>query len=47
MQRGDEPSNIDPLIGVMDTVDLAARAVRDHNAALVPPVPTPFEENQV
>ena len=31
---GPEPSDSDPLIGVMDTPELAARVVRDHNAAL-------------
>ena len=32
---GPEPSDSDPLIGVMDTPELAARAVADHNAGLV------------
>jgi hypothetical protein len=31
---GPEPSDSDPLIGVMDTPELAARVVSDHNAAL-------------
>lgn len=36
---GPEPSGSDSLIGVMDTPELAARVVRDHNAALLPRVP--------
>jgi hypothetical protein len=31
---GDEPSDHDPLIGVMDTKALAEAAVRAHNAEL-------------
>lgn len=32
-QIGDTPSDLDPLIGVMDTIRLAIVAVEDHNAA--------------
>jgi hypothetical protein len=32
-QIGEQPSDLDVLIGVMDTTVLAQQAVRDHNAA--------------
>lgn len=38
---GDEASRKDVLIGVMDTRDLATRAVLAHNALLVFPEPVP------
>jgi len=34
-RRGAAPSGDDPLIGVMDTPELAAEAVRAHNSALL------------
>jgi hypothetical protein len=34
LQLGPEPSEDDPLIGVMDTRELAAEAVEAHNARL-------------
>ena len=34
-RRGAAPSDDDPLIGVMDTPELAAEAVRAHNSALL------------
>jgi hypothetical protein len=33
-QIGDDPSDSDPLIGVMDTIELAAEAVRSHNLSI-------------
>jgi hypothetical protein len=33
-QLGPEPDDSDPMIGSMDTPELGARVVRDHNAAL-------------
>jgi hypothetical protein len=33
-QLGDVPSDLDPLIGVMDTIRLAIVACEAHNAAL-------------
>jgi hypothetical protein len=30
-QLGPEPSDDDPLIGLMDTPEMAARVVQDHN----------------
>jgi hypothetical protein len=32
-QVGEEPSDADELLGMMDTVELAERVVQDHNAA--------------
>ena len=32
---GDQPDTYDPLIGLMDTVELAREAVESHNAALI------------
>ena len=34
VQIGDNPSDTDPLIGVMDTIELAAEAVRSHNLSI-------------
>ncbi|MDQ1446833.1 MAG: hypothetical protein QOI20_3297 [Acidimicrobiaceae bacterium] len=34
-QLGGTPSDADVLIGVMDTNQIAERAVRDHNATIV------------
>ncbi len=33
-QLGPEPSDDDPIIGMMDTPELAEQAVRDHNQSL-------------
>lgn len=33
-QLGNEPSDNDPLIGVLDTAELADEAVRSHNLAI-------------
>ncbi len=33
-QLGSEPSDNDPIIGMFDSVELAARAVKDHNSNL-------------
>lgn len=33
-QLGSEPSDEDPIIGMFDSVELAVRAVEDHNSTL-------------
>ncbi|HEY4452348.1 MAG TPA: hypothetical protein VGN13_12235 [Solirubrobacteraceae bacterium] len=47
-QRGERPADDDPLIGVLDTPELASRAVEDHNAreAVVDREPTDEQERE-